>query len=73
MIYFVTVIYAFLTADFYDPKGESGVMWNDPAIGIDWKSVGGDITPLLSEKDGKHPAFDKNGNYFDLNAKWIGK
>ena len=30
------------------------------------------IKPLLSEKDGRQPAFDKNGNYFDLNGNWIG-
>ena len=49
-------------------------MWNDPAIGIDWKSVAPDISePNLSEKDGKHPAFGSNGDYFDMNAKWIGK
>ncbi len=33
-------------------------MWNDPAIGIDWKSFAPDVKPLLSEKDGKHSAFD---------------
>ena len=48
-------------------------MWNDPAIGIDWKAVAPAIEPLLSEKDGKHPAFNPTGNYFDLNGKWIGE
>ena len=48
-------------------------MWNDPAIGINWKAVAPDVNPLLSEKDGKHPAFDANKNYFDINAKWIGE
>ncbi len=66
-------IFTYKCTDFYDPKGESGVMWNDPAIGIDWKSIGGDITPILSEKDRKHPAFSLDGNYFDLNGKWIGE
>ena len=47
-------------------------MWNDPAIGIDWKSLAPDINPLLSEKDNKHPAFDVNKKYFDINGKWIG-
>ncbi|BDC92604.1 dTDP-4-dehydrorhamnose 3,5-epimerase [Treponema bryantii] len=58
--------------DFYNPKSEGGLMWNDPAIGIDWKSVAPDIEPLLSEKDGKHPAFNLTGNYFDINGKWLG-
>jgi dTDP-4-dehydrorhamnose 3,5-epimerase len=31
----------------YNNKGESGVLWNDPAIGIKWPVK----TPILSEKD----------------------
>ena len=69
-------VFAYKCTDFYDPKGEGGLMWNDPAIGIDWqaaaRSVAAEITPLLSEKDGRHPAFDKKGAYFDMNAHWIG-
>ena len=41
-------------------------------FGIDWKAVAPDVNPLLSEKDGKHPAFDPAKNYFDLNGKWMG-
>lgn len=63
-------VFAYKCTDFYDPKGEDGLMWNDPAIGIDWKSICGEVEPLLSEKDGKHPAFDKNKNYFDMNGVW---
>ncbi|MHC4885482.1 MAG: dTDP-4-dehydrorhamnose 3,5-epimerase [Planctomycetota bacterium] len=33
--------------DFYNPSDESGILWNDPALGIDWRSD----SPLLSEKD----------------------
>lgn len=66
-------IFTYKCTDFYDPHGESGLMWNDPAIDIDWKAVAPDIaSPNLSEKDTKHPSFDLNGKYFDLNAKWIG-
>ena len=43
-------------------------MWNDPAIGIYWKSIAPDVNPLLSEKDGKHPAFDEDDDYFDLDG-----
>ena len=67
-----SAVFAYKCTDFYYPKGESGLMWNDPAIGIDWKAVAPEIEPLLSEKDGKHPAFDINTKYFDLNANWIG-
>ena len=68
-----TAVFAYKCTDFYDPKGEGGLMWNDPTIGIDWKSVAPEIEPLLSEKDGKHKPFDLNGKYFDLNANWIGE
>ena len=33
----------------YNNKAESGILWNDPAIGIDWPVK----EPLLSEKDRK--------------------
>lgn len=33
--------------DYYDPSDESGVIWNDPEIGIDWKIA----NPKLSDKD----------------------
>src|ERR1700691_6762500 len=35
----------------YNNKGESGVLWNDPAIGIEWPLPAGDVQ--LSEKDKK--------------------
>ena len=64
-------VQSYKCTDFYDPKGEGGLMWNDKTIGIDWKAVAPEIEPLLSEKDTKHPAFDMNASYFDLNGKWI--
>jgi dTDP-4-dehydrorhamnose 3,5-epimerase len=66
-------IFTYKCTDFYDLKGEGGLMWNDPAIAIDWKSVALYVNPLLSEKDQKHPAFYKTKRYFDKNGKWIGE
>jgi dTDP-4-dehydrorhamnose 3,5-epimerase len=35
--------------EIWNPKGESGILWNDPAINIDWQIKG----PFLSDKDSK--------------------
>jgi dTDP-4-dehydrorhamnose 3,5-epimerase len=34
--------------DFYAPQGERSILWNDPAIGVQWPDAG---TPILSAKD----------------------
>ena len=31
----------------YNPRGESGILWNDPTVGIKWPVV----DPILSDKD----------------------
>ena len=42
--------------EFYYPEDEGGMMWNDPAVGIQWPLEGiGEIK--LSEKDKVNPAF----------------
>lgn len=48
--------------DVYHPGDEGGLMWNDPAIGIEWPPLEGDafFDPskiVLSDKDKRHPAF----------------
>jgi len=65
-------VFTYKCTDFYHPEDEGGLMWNDPAIGIDWKSVAPGLEPLLSEKDGKHPPFSLDNTYFDKNGVWIG-
>lgn len=65
-----TATFAYKCDDFYDPSSESGIIWNDKTIGIDWNI--GSTTPILSEKDLQLPPFDKNKKYFSLDGKWIG-
>ncbi len=47
--------------DVYHPNDEGGLMWNDPAIGIEWPALEGDSAfdatkVILSDKDKVHPA-----------------
>jgi dTDP-4-dehydrorhamnose 3,5-epimerase len=42
--------FVYKTTDYYAPESECCVLWNDPAIGIEWPLM--DVgTPLLSAKD----------------------
>ena len=66
-----SAIFAYKCTDFYHPEDEGGLMWNDATIGIDWFTVAPDLSPLLSDKDTKHPAFSFENNYFDENGVWI--
>ena len=42
--------------NFYDPQDDSGIMWNDQDIGIDWP-LEENVQVLLSEKDKKQQTF----------------
>ena len=40
--------FLYKTTDYYAPQHERAILWNDPAIGVQWPLVG---EPLLSNKD----------------------
>lgn len=42
---------AYKCTDFYDSADEFGVLWSDPALGIDWRIS----NPVLSAKDAVYP------------------
>jgi dTDP-4-dehydrorhamnose 3,5-epimerase len=42
---------AYQVSSYYDPATESGIAWNDPDIGVDWRVD----EPLLSERDKRAP------------------
>jgi dTDP-4-dehydrorhamnose 3,5-epimerase len=44
-----TVALSYKVTEYYSPKAERCVLWNDPALGIDWKVVPEDA--ILSAKD----------------------
>ena len=50
--------------NYYAPEVDSGVAFNDPELGIDWKLEADQL--LLSDKDTKQPAFAE-ATYFDYN------
>ena len=49
----------------YSPEHDRGVVWNDPALGIDW----GLLEPLLSERDREQPPLAAADNSFVYEEK----
>lgn len=47
--------------EIYSPAHDRGILWNDPALGIDWPVS----KPILSEKDEKHPCLKDAENNFN--------
>ncbi len=40
----------------YVPGANGGILWNDPALGIEWPVEAGDV--IVNERDGSWPALD---------------
>lgn len=53
-------------SDYYAPKTEGSLRWDDPEIGIDWPLTG---DPILSEKDAEAPLLAE----FDSPFAWEGR
>ena len=57
--YYVTgeeALFSYKCTDFYYPRHEFAIAWNDPALGIDWPLRG---EPRLSAKDAAAPTLDQ--------------
>ena len=46
-----TAVFSYKCTDFYNPRSEGGIIWNDPDINIDWLME----EPILSLKDTDYP------------------
>lgn len=69
-----SAVIAYKCTDFYDPSGESGILWNDKTIGIDWNKIIDDFEKIkFSDKDKLLPSFKVGELYFDTDGKWIGR
>ncbi len=50
-------------SSYYDPATEKGLLWNDPALGIDWPIKANDA--ILTDKDRNYPHLIELGHWFD--------
>ncbi|HWT75958.1 MAG TPA: dTDP-4-dehydrorhamnose 3,5-epimerase [Mobilitalea sp.] len=58
-------VFSYKCTDYYHPEDEGGILWNDSDIAVAWPFEEG-MTPILSDKDVKHPTLRKSGITFDL-------
>ena len=57
-------IFQYKCDNYYAPQSEGGIMWNDPALNIDWQIQLEDI--ILSGKDKKNPLLSDSDYLFDF-------
>jgi dTDP-4-dehydrorhamnose 3,5-epimerase len=50
-----TALFAYKCSELYHPEDEGGLLWSDPALGIDWQLT----DPVLSEKDAALPPLEQ--------------
>jgi len=53
--------------EIYNKENEAGLLFNDPALSIDWKIPSG--KEIISEKDVVQPTFENCKNNFEYNGK----
>lgn len=62
------VIFQYKCDNLYAPQSEGSIIWNDPALRIDWQIPAEDV--MLSEKDKHHPTLAECQEIFDFNIDY---
>ena len=60
--------FVYRCTDLYAPEYDSGILWNDKTLNIDWKFKEFGINPeelTISDKDQKQQEFNPDKNYFE--------
>jgi dTDP-4-dehydrorhamnose 3,5-epimerase len=57
-----TAVIHYKCDNLYNPEFERGISLNDPDLNIGWNII--NITPIISDKDLKHPSFKEADNNF---------
>lgn len=61
-------IFQYKCDNLYAPQSEGSIIWNDPALGIDWQIPENEV--ILSAKDKLHPTLANCPEIFDYNIDY---
>lgn len=64
-------VFQYKCDNLYAPQSEGSIIWNDPALGIDWQISASDV--ILSAKDKMHPTLANCPEIFDYNIDYYAK
>ena len=64
-------IFQYKCDNLYAPQSEGSIIWNDPALGIDWQIPENEV--ILSAKDKLHPTLANCPEIFDYNIDYYAK
>ncbi|MFD3121455.1 dTDP-4-dehydrorhamnose 3,5-epimerase [Campylobacter coli] len=59
---------SYMVDNFYNPKSERGILYNDPQLKIDWGINDSDV--LISDKDLYLPTLEQIRDFFDYNVDY---